>query len=484
MPPFLKGLASFAASVVVLLISQYLILRNQVMLDLAHRTGIDPGVAIGSVIILIGGYFLLEDLMKSSSVAKAGSLKSLWLTIQNLKFRSFRSAAILVGSAVVVGSLFIGLFLVAGAMNSIELAEERVGADLIVVPSDTLVKTQPFYTYPFSFNSFMDRSYIQRIAAIEGVKRVSGQYFMGDVTFNEGCGVLEKAFFVAIDDDDFVVSSLLGRGYAGGLGVGEVIRGSSIPERMYFYSALQIFNFTVKESIPETGTYIDHLIYFSRETAAKITEFVKRNDSGISYLGSRTTGGDIGLQYNDDKVNIIYVKAETGVDLDVMAQRIWNALGDVTIIKMGVLRESTKNRLGALMSVFSMMNGATLAVSLVLISSMSLMAVNEQRRELGLLRAIGASKAFMAKLVTMQTTILTFFGGVVGMMAAWLALYMGYYDIMRLLKIPFLCPAILDTLSIVLTAIAFSVAVGVVASIFPSLKISRTEPLSIIKSGP
>lgn len=484
MPIYLRSIASLIATVTVLLTSRQLLVGNELLLNLAHRTGIDPGIAISAILVMIGLYFFLDDFLRWSNEKSVRLFKSLWLALQGLKFRSFRSAAILVGSGVVTGSLFMQIFLAIGAMNSIGLAETRMGADLMVLPSDAVVSLQPFYTYPFSLPSSLSEDYVDKIRSIEGVERVAGQYYMGDVVINEGCGVLDKVFLIVVNDHDFVVSSNLNGLWDGYLAPGEVIKGSEVPKRMYLYSVLSFLNFTVKSSMPETGTYLDHVIYISKETASSVMSAVTANPQGPYLMDPEAPLNPFNLKYEEGKVNVIYVKARKGANIDELSSVIERELKGVKVIKIGTLTADTRKRVDALMSILTTMNGGALTVSFVLISFLSFIAVNEQRRELGILRAIGAPRRFVAKLVTTQTAILTLFGGVLGMVVAWMALYASYYDIMRVLKIPFLCPAFLDTLGIVSGVLAFSVAVGVTASLPPSVSVSRSEPLQVIRGSP
>ncbi|MCS7142175.1 MAG: FtsX-like permease family protein [Aigarchaeota archaeon] len=483
MYPYLKSVIAVVSTFVVLIFSQQLMVGNELLLNLAHRTGIDPGMAVSSVILLVGAYFFLEDFLRSTNSSKVGSLRSLWLAIQGLRFRSFRSAAIMIGAGVITGSLFMQLFLAAGAINSIGLVEAKMGADLVVLPSDTMVTLQPFFTYPFMLTSSMNSQHVEQISSIEGVEDVTGQYFMGDVVITEGCGILDKVFLIVVESGDFVVTSQLGGMADWRLDTGEVIKGSEVPRRMYLYSVLAFFNFTIENSIPETGTYIDHVIYISRETAERVMKLIEADPTRPQLMDPEAPRNPFNLNYEPGRVNVIYVKAKQGVDLDKLAASIEGRLQDVKVIKLGTLTADIHERVGALMYILTAMNGGAIVVSFALISSLSYIVVNEQRREFGVFRAVGASRRFLVELITSQVSILTLLGGFLGMMTAWMALYVGYYDIMRVLKIPFLCPAFLDTMALVIGTLLFSLSVGVLASLFPSLRISRSEPLAVIRGN-
>ena len=130
--------------------------------------------------------------------------------------------------------------------------------------------------------------------------------------------------------------------------------------------------------------------------------------------------------------------------------------------------------------------GATLAVTVVsipLLGFISAMVANERRKEISLLRVLGASKAYVIKLMLAESFSLSVIGGLAGVGMAILFL-LAFQDLIATsLKIPFVTPTYLTILYDSVVAIVLSIVIGGIASIWPAVIISRTEPYECIRGG-
>ena len=115
-------------------------------------------------------------------------------------------------------------------------------------------------------------------------------------------------------------------------------------------------------------------------------------------------------------------------------------------------------------------------LALVLIGMVYLMAANERRRELGVLRALGATRRFVAASLLTEAGILAFCGASLGVFLAVLAIYLFRRLIIVSLGVPFLLPSpgsLALQIGIGLLLAMFSVFL---AALLPAIKISRQDP--------
>jgi putative ABC transport system permease protein len=104
------------------------------------------------------------------------------------------------------------------------------------------------------------------------------------------------------------------------------------------------------------------------------------------------------------------------------------------------------------------------------------MAANERRRELGVLRALGATRRFVAESLLAEAGLLALCGASVGVFLGALAMVLSRRLIMSSLGVPFLLPSpgsLALQIGIGLLLAMFSV---VLAALLPAIKISRQEP--------
>jgi putative ABC transport system permease protein len=104
------------------------------------------------------------------------------------------------------------------------------------------------------------------------------------------------------------------------------------------------------------------------------------------------------------------------------------------------------------------------------------MAANERRKELGVLRAIGATKRFVFQSMLIEASLLAFIGGATGIALAVLLVYLFRKLLIVSLGFPFVLPspgALLLQIALGLLIALFSVNL---AALFPAIKISRQDP--------
>ena len=113
---------------------------------------------------------------------------------------------------------------------------------------------------------------------------------------------------------------------------------------------------------------------------------------------------------------------------------------------------------------------------MVLIGLVFLMAANERRRELGVLRAIGATRWFICESLLAEAGILAFCGAAVGVFLAVLAIYLFRRLIMVSLGLPFLLPSPGPLALQIGAGLLLAMLSVFLAALFPALKISRQDP--------
>jgi putative ABC transport system permease protein len=111
------------------------------------------------------------------------------------------------------------------------------------------------------------------------------------------------------------------------------------------------------------------------------------------------------------------------------------------------------------------------------------MVANERKREIGLLRAMGANKSFVFLIVLIEALILAGLGALIG--GAVTAITMAAFQnlIMVSLGIPFLWPSVIQLVFDVGLVGLAAVAIGGLASLYPAIKASRLDPYDAIRSG-
>jgi putative ABC transport system permease protein len=115
-------------------------------------------------------------------------------------------------------------------------------------------------------------------------------------------------------------------------------------------------------------------------------------------------------------------------------------------------------------------------IAIALIGMVYLMAANERRRELGMLRALGATKRFIAQSLLTEASLLALCGAAVGIFVAVLAIYLFRRLIINSLGVPFLLPSPGSLALQIAIGLLLAMASVFLAALLPAIKVSRQDP--------
>ncbi len=395
------------------------------------------------------------------------------LALQNLARRTFRTYALLLAIAVVSGAIFSTSTLMWGVNNSLSKGLSKFGADLLVVPKGSMISMKSALLTGEPSLFYMDGGIMERIATIKGVKAVSPQLFLTSV--DGDCCVMGNAFIIGFSPKtDFTVLPWLDEKKERPFEMNDVIVGASnsynVGDQVFFYGQ----NFTVYGKLGRTGVGLyDNAIFMNIERAYLMAE------------QSHTTPKVKPLKLVRGNVSAVLVQTEVGSKIPFISFTI-SKDPDVKVITAGNIITSVRQNLVTLF-------GSSLVLSFVLILANALMIsaifstiVNERKRELGILRAIGASKLSIFKLIVSEAALLTSMGGALGVFLGIVIMRVYQRTIifnLKELNMPYLWPPVTSIIMLATCAIAAAVVVGIAGAFYPALQGSRLQPYDAIRAG-
>jgi len=384
-----------------------------------------------------------------------------WKSISGYAFRS--SVVALCAFLVAAFALFTTLVM-RGAENSLRLAIDRLGADIVVVPEGAEAKVESALLMGIPARLWMPQEKMEKISTIDGVDTVSPQLYLATLTGASCCSVSDM-FMIAYDPQtDFTVQPWLQRTIGGGLRLGEVVGGSYISAtegkqniRVYGYLV------TLKSNLEPTGTGLDQSMFLTFDTAYDIAR----------KSGSQAESP---LVIPPGSISAAMVKVQPGSDPREVAVRIMQSVPGVTPIESTNLFQSYRKQMTSLLKSILVILGLTWGLCVVLIGLVFSMAANERRKELGVIRAMGAGRRYVFQSLLAEASILAFFGGLSGIILAVAAVYLFRHLIMASMEIPFLLPSPVSLLLYIGGGLALALFSVNLAALFPAYKISRQEP--------
>src|SRR5512136_2044897 len=147
------------------------------------------------------------------------------LASKNIGDSAFRSWVVFLCAALVAGFALSATLVIRGAENSLRLVLERLGADIMVIPSGNETQVEHALLMGVPVSLWMPRAVTTGIAALPNIAAVSPQLYLSTMT-NASCCSVPQMFMIAYDPaTDFTVRPWLERNLEGGLRLGEAVGG-------------------------------------------------------------------------------------------------------------------------------------------------------------------------------------------------------------------------------------------------------------------
>lgn len=384
---------------------------------------------------------------------------------KNLRRKPLRSFVLVISIGLVVSIFIFSLSFVINVSSSIRKTSERLGADILVVPSgtrgaaeDVLLenKARPFY---------MDKAIIGRVKGIKGIDFVTPQTYLTTLT-GLCCDVPETVVVTFNQDSDFIVSPWLKEKLKRRLKKGEAIAGHESSLNidlglMEIDSVLFGNTFRIVGSLDKTGTGLDNAIFISDENMEDIIKNGK-------------------VDIKPGQISILFVKVKKGYDPYKVAREIEDNIVEVDTIARRDIGKNLINSLRDINSIFILSLFISSTLSLFLTWAIFSAVVNERIREIGIMRAIGAKTRQIAMLFLFEVLLISVIGSLLGVVSGTFlsfSLFKSFY-ILRTVSVEL---TVIQRILIALLSFIAGLVISVMGALSPIWKIKRTDLLSITK---
>jgi putative ABC transport system permease protein len=419
----------------------------------------------------------LETIQEKAPAPAGAGIKFLLgsLALQNLERRKARTLLLLAAVAICTGAVFTGAVLMRSIQSSMDIGFTRLGADMLVVPSGTLTNITAALLTAEPTDLTLDDDMLGRLASLKGVRRIAPQLIFRTEASGYGHGRGDESVdLIAFDPArDFTVQPWLERRLERPLQPGDIIVGGRRDEPLgsellFFGKPLTVYGKLGKSAV---GTH-ERGLFVSFATLDDLRETMQQ-----------ICGKQAPLEPN--KLSGVLVELSPGATTQQVRFAILANFPAVKVIAGESMLTSVRHGLAALL-------GGVLALLLVMFISTALMVgvlfsaiITERRRELGLLKAIGARRRQIIGMLLTEAALATTVGGLMGCVLGVLLLRVYEHSLVYYLDslgIPF---AWLDkgtTALIALFCILFASAIGAAGALYPAWRASREQPFDLIRS--
>ena len=366
--------------------------------------------------------------------------------------------------------MFAGTTVVSSLQNGLASLESRLGADVIVVPATAkstadleaiMLEGTPGYFY-------MDDGYVEKIAAREGVEKVSPQYYLA--TVKAGCCSMPVQVIGIDPETDFTIQPWIARSYAKELGFHDIVAGCNITgapgSKILFYGV----ECTIVGKLDETGTALDNAVFCNAETLKDLIRGSEKQ--GISVLSDNDP---------DEIVSTIQVKVADGYNVTKVVDDINLHVRGVAAVQARAMTSGVADSIAGVSSIIGVLVVVIWLLAVVVLVIAFTITGKQRSREFAVLRVLGASHSNLARIVVVESLVLSAIGAVVGIALAAIAIYAFSGALENALGLPFLIPAVAQMAAFAAVVLVVSLVVGPAASVLSARHLSKVDVGQVLR---
>jgi putative ABC transport system permease protein len=387
--------------------------------------------------------------------------------VKNLKRKPLRTAILMFSIALLASALVFSLSFVQRVNGSIKKSSERLGADVLVVPTNARGAAEEILLENRIKTFYMKRSILDRVRALPGVDKATEQVYLVTVA-GVCCSVPESMVIAFNQDTDFIIKPWLKEKLSRRLGRGEAVAGAESAfnirlglvemDSMLFGNVFRLIG-----ALERTGTGLD--------TAVLI---------GIDNLPAIVASGKVKNLQADD-ISVIFVKVKPGVDPAKVAAEVEDNIIEADAMARKDIGKNIIATLKDMSRIFTMTIVLTAVMSFFLVWAIFTAIANERSKEVGIMRAIGAKERHIFRIFLIEVLVIGLAGSILGILAGTglSAIFAKTFSIVKQLSTDL---SAVERIVIALISFAGGTAICVLGALGPIQRLKKMEPLLVIKT--
>ena len=369
------------------------------------------------------------------------------LAMENIRQRKTRSTCMILLVALFSIIVYMGSMFSLSLSKGLESLSDRLGADVIVVPAGYKAEIESVLLKGEPSTFYLPADTMDKLKKFDEIEKMTAQTYVA--TLSASC-CSYPVQIIGIDiDTDFLIYPWITHNIDKELKDGEAIVGSHVigekGETVHFFNE----ELKIVGRLKQTGIGFDATVFVNQNTAKKLAR-----------ASERITANKVA---EEDVISSVMIKVKPGVDSVKLASKI---------SKEGIFAMFSKKFVNSISSNLKVLATSVLILVVaiwllsVIILSISFTAIfNERKKEMAVLRVLGASKKMLRNIIIKEAVILSLIGAGIGSFLGFILSIIELPLIASKFSMPFLSPSILQYIGIFVLSFVLAVIIGPLSTV-------------------
>jgi len=402
-------------------------------------------------------------------------ITTLSICANNILNRRFRSVCIALLIAMTTFLITGGTLLGFGLRNGVASVTARLGADAIIVPQAAGSSYEGALLSGSPATFYISKDAAGRIMRTDGIERVTTQLYISSFDSSHCAALVQIIGYEPASD--FVITPWLKNTDITEPGYGEAVIGGNLTQ-LDIGDSLLLFATKLKVVgiLDKTGMGFDNSVFVNMDTAVMLLGEYEKYADAIPFPDGLSANG---------VVSTILIDVKRGVDMTDFKKAINLRFRDehIRVVTAQEFITSTAANLGLAGGILTVLVVTFWLFAVFVLAIIFTIALNERRREFGILRAIGATRRKLIAIVITESALLCGAGAIVGIGAVCLIVFPYNELIKRLLRTVYMIPSGGVIVAIMAVCFALGAITGPLASIVAAARIGKSGVFVNMQEG-
>ncbi len=395
-------------------------------------------------------------------------LKLAFLNVKRRKNKSLIAIAV----SLITAFIFVVLWSVYSIIQSgITLSNERMGADIIILPNNAKADNMDFIFTGSSQMIYMDKNVIDGKLPMEDIEAITPQFFLKTLPGAGCCSTDQELRIVGIDfKSDFILKPWFKQKKITNFSKNDLILGSKTVNSFDKKTIILNYIFDISGVLFATGTGMDDSVFM--------------NIDKIRFLATKSfTSKTFNNKDVKDIVTAYLIKLKDSANLEKFLKKVESSNINAQVISVSKARLDLKKKLSQFLNILLLFWIAVAFTCFISLVAQFNGMIADRKREIGYLRSIGMKKKEVFRMILLEVGIQGGIGGAIGSLFGVLCVPSVLAQLHNFLTITEGEWTAASGLAHVMGGIILSFIICFAASGIPAMKSARMEPHEAISQG-